>query len=207
MPPGHSVPPVMGNHTVINGDISHVRPRLPGGFPVNRDSAMTLTPSDGYYSGGGLQSTQKGKYGNRDMKTELQDITVEMDRITLGELLEEGKLTFQGVVGIYTMYIFYTIIKLLLKSQIFIVMEKLFIESLFVYSSSRKRYSYFRIYASKYSLCKNLAWLYNGTSITASFKEGKRSGTIWHKYFYDLLFSENLIFVLQERLPVFIAVF
>lgn len=88
--PGHSVLPVMGNHTVINGDISHVRPRLPGGFPVNRDSAMTLTPSDGYYSGGGLQSTQKGKYGNRDMKTELQDITVEMDRITLGELLEEG---------------------------------------------------------------------------------------------------------------------
>lgn len=35
------------------------------------------------------------------MKTELQDITVEMDRITLGELLEEGELTLQGAVGIY----------------------------------------------------------------------------------------------------------
>ena len=117
--PGHSVSPVMGNRTVINGDISHVRPRLPGGFPVNRDSAMTLTPSDGYYSGGGLQSTQKGKYGNRDMKTELQDITVEMDRITLGELLEEGKLTLQGAVGISTMYIFYTIIKEAFKKSNF----------------------------------------------------------------------------------------
>lgn len=80
--------PVIGNH-VVNGDVPHVRPRLPGGFPV-RDSTISITPSDGYYSGGGLQSTQKGKYGNRDMKTELQDITVEMDRITLGELLEEG---------------------------------------------------------------------------------------------------------------------
>ena len=27
------------------------------------------------------------------MKTELQDLTVEMDRITLGELLQEGKKT------------------------------------------------------------------------------------------------------------------
>ena len=53
------------------------------------------------------------------MKTELQDITVEMDRITLGELLEEGKLTFQGVVGIYTMYIFYTIIKTAFKKSNF----------------------------------------------------------------------------------------
>ena len=44
-------------------------------------------------------------------------------------------------------------------------------------SSSRKRYSYFRIYASKYYLCKNLGCLYNGTSITASFKAGKRNGT------------------------------
>ena len=87
--------PVIGNH-VVNGDVPHVRPRLPGGFPV-RDSTISITPSDGYYSGGGLQSTQKGKYGNRDMKTELQDITVEMDRITLGELLEEGELTHTAV--------------------------------------------------------------------------------------------------------------
>ena len=83
--------PAMNNH-IVNGDVPHVRPRLPGGFPV-RDSTISITPSDGYYSGGGLQSTQKGKYRNRDMKTELQDISVEMDRITLGELLEEGELT------------------------------------------------------------------------------------------------------------------
>ena len=76
------------------------------------------------------------------MKTELQDITVEMDRITLGELLEEGKLTLQGAVGIYTMYIFYTIIKTAIKKShfhyhgktrhrklvcLFIVKEKVFI--------------------------------------------------------------------------------
>ncbi|KAL9963804.1 hypothetical protein ACROYT_G027349 [Oculina patagonica] len=78
--------PVM---TILNGDVPHVRPRIPGGFPV-RDSTISITPSDGYYSAGGLQSTQKGKYGNRDMKAELKDLEVEMDRITLGELLEEG---------------------------------------------------------------------------------------------------------------------
>ncbi|KAK2573797.1 Tyrosine-protein kinase RYK [Acropora cervicornis] len=72
-----------------NGDFPHVRPRLPGGLPV-LESMLSITPSDGYYSGGGLQSTQKGKYRNRDMKAELQDLTVEMDRITLAELLEEG---------------------------------------------------------------------------------------------------------------------
>lgn len=72
-----------------NGDFPHVRPRLPGGLPV-LESMLSITPSDGYYSGGGLQSTQKGKYRNRDMKVELQDLTVEMDRITLAELLEEG---------------------------------------------------------------------------------------------------------------------
>lgn len=78
----------LANH-VLNGDVPHARPRLPGGFPV-RESTISITASDGYYSGGGLQSTQKGKYRNRDMKNELQDIIVEMDRITLGELLEEG---------------------------------------------------------------------------------------------------------------------
>ena len=83
------MPAVLVNH-VLNGDVPHVRPRLPGGFPV-RESTISITASDGYYSGGGLQSTQKGKYRNRDMKTELQDIIVEMDRITLGELLEEGE--------------------------------------------------------------------------------------------------------------------
>ena len=76
---------------IANGDVPHVRPRIPGGFPV-RDSTISITPSDGYYSAGGLQSTQKGKYGNRDMKAELKDLAVEMDRITLGELLEEGEL-------------------------------------------------------------------------------------------------------------------
>lgn len=75
--------------TILNGDVPHVRPRIPGGFPV-RDSTISITPSDGYYSAGGLQSTQKGKYGNRDMKAELKDLEVEMDRITLGDLLEEG---------------------------------------------------------------------------------------------------------------------
>lgn len=74
---------------VTNGDVPLARPRLPGGLPVI-ESTLSITPSDGYYSGGGLQSTQKGKYRNRDMKTELQDLTVEMDRITLGELLQEG---------------------------------------------------------------------------------------------------------------------
>lgn len=82
----------LANH-VLNGDVPHARPRLPGGFPV-RESTISITASDGYYSGGGLQSTQKGKYRNRDMKNELQDIIVEMDRITLGELLEEGELRF-----------------------------------------------------------------------------------------------------------------
>lgn len=77
--------------TMLNGDVPHVRPRIPGGFPV-RDSTISITPSDGYYSAGGLQSTQKGKYGNRDMKAELKDLEVEMDRITLGELLEEGEV-------------------------------------------------------------------------------------------------------------------
>ena len=76
--------------TILNGDVPHVRPRIPGGFPV-RDSTISITPSDGYYSAGGLQSTQKGKYGNRDMKAELKDLEVEMDRITLGDLLEEGE--------------------------------------------------------------------------------------------------------------------
>lgn len=75
-----------------NGDFPYVRPRLPGGLPV-LESMLSITPSDGYYSGGGLQSTQKGKYRNRDMKAELQDLTVEMDRITLAELLEEGEKT------------------------------------------------------------------------------------------------------------------
>jgi len=87
--PNRTVPAV-GNH-FLNGELPHVRPRLPGGFPV-RDSIISSAPSDGYYSGGGLQSTQKGKYRNRDMKTELQDIAVEMDRITLGDLLEEGEI-------------------------------------------------------------------------------------------------------------------
>lgn len=81
-----NIPTVM---TILNGDVPHVRPRIPGGFPV-RDSTISITPSDGYYSAGGLQSTQKGKYGNRDMKVELKDLEVEMDRITLGDLLEEG---------------------------------------------------------------------------------------------------------------------
>lgn len=148
MQPGHSVPLVMGNHTVINGDLSHMRPRLPGEFPVNRDSAITLTPSDGCYSGGGLQSTQKGKYGNRDMKTELQEITVEMDRITLGELLEEGKLPLQGAVGIYTMYFSTPSLKLPLKSQIFIIVEKLIMESrlacLFMVKKSLFTFSHLR---------------------------------------------------------------
>ena len=76
--------------TILNGDVPHVRPRIPGGFPV-RDSTISITPSDGCYSAGGLQSTQKGKYGNRDMKAELKDLEVEMDRITLGDLLEEGE--------------------------------------------------------------------------------------------------------------------
>lgn len=81
--------PVATNH-IPNGEVPHIRPRMPGGFPV-RDSTISITPSDGYYSGGGLQSTQKGKYGNRDMKAELKDLEVDMDRITLGELLEEGE--------------------------------------------------------------------------------------------------------------------
>ena len=81
--------PVVTNH-IPNGEVPHIRPRMPGGLPV-RDSTISITPSDGYYSGGGLQSTQKGKYGNRDMKAELKDLEVDMDRITLGELLEEGE--------------------------------------------------------------------------------------------------------------------
>ena len=75
------------NH-IANGDVPHVR--VPRGFQV-RDSTVSIAPSDGYYSGGGLPSTQPGKYGNRDMKSELKDVAVEMDRITLGELLEEGE--------------------------------------------------------------------------------------------------------------------
>lgn len=82
--------PVVTNHIPNGGvHVPHVRPRLPGGFPV-RDSTISITPSDGIYGGGGLQSTQKGKYGNRDMKAELKDLEVDMDRITLGDLLEEG---------------------------------------------------------------------------------------------------------------------
>lgn len=82
--------PVVTN-LIPNGGVHvpHIRPRLPGGFPV-RDSTISITPSDGNYGGGGLQSTQKGKYGNRDMKAELKDLEVDMDRITLGDLLEEG---------------------------------------------------------------------------------------------------------------------
>ena len=83
--------PVVTNHIPNGGvHVPHVRPRLPGGFPV-RDSTISITPSDGIYGGGGLQSTQKGKYGNRDMKAELKDLEVDMDRITLGDLLEEGE--------------------------------------------------------------------------------------------------------------------
>ncbi|PFX33600.1 Tyrosine-protein kinase RYK [Stylophora pistillata] len=84
-----SVPLV--TNLIPNGGVHvpHIRPRLPGGFPV-RDSTISITPSDGNYGGGGLQSTQKGKYGNRDMKAELKDLEVDMDRITLGDLLEEG---------------------------------------------------------------------------------------------------------------------
>ena len=83
--------PVVTNHIPNGGvHVPHVRPRLPGGFPV-RDSTISITPSDGVYGGGGLQSTQKGKYGNRDMKAELKDLEVDMDRITLGDLLEEGE--------------------------------------------------------------------------------------------------------------------
>ena len=83
--------PVVTN-LIPNGGVHvpHIRPRLPGGFPV-RDSTISITPSDGNYGGGGLQSTQKGKYGNRDMKAELKDLEVDMDRITLGDLLEEGE--------------------------------------------------------------------------------------------------------------------
>ncbi|KAK3747506.1 hypothetical protein QZH41_011373 [Actinostola sp. cb2023] len=64
-----------------------------------RNHSESSAPSELYPHAGGLTSTQKGKYGNRDIKSELRPLDVDLDRITLGDLLYEGTFAriYEGV--------------------------------------------------------------------------------------------------------------
>ena len=84
------VPP--GN-LASNGDVHHNRSSSGTFSGVHiRNGSINSGPSDGYCSASGVPTTRKEQYRNRDIKTELKDLVVEMDRITLGELLQEGVL-------------------------------------------------------------------------------------------------------------------
>lgn len=82
--------------TLHNGDIPSATSRTHSisssvTAPMHNTS-VSSAPIELYPHAGGLTSTQKGKYGNRDIKAELAPLDVDLDRITLGDLLYEGKV-------------------------------------------------------------------------------------------------------------------
>ncbi|XP_031567702.1 tyrosine-protein kinase RYK-like isoform X2 [Actinia tenebrosa] len=89
--------------TLANGDIPSATSRTHSisssvTAPMHKAS-VSSAPVELYPHAGGLTSTQKGKYGNRDIKAELAPLDVDLDRITLGDLLYEGTFAriYEGV--------------------------------------------------------------------------------------------------------------
>ncbi|XP_048588391.1 tyrosine-protein kinase RYK [Nematostella vectensis] len=103
--------PPIPNTNLSNGDISRTMSMSSNVTALNRGTSVSSAPvprgdsvssapgMELYPHAGGLLSTQKGKYGNRDIKSELADLEVDMSRITLGDLLYEGTFAriYEGV--------------------------------------------------------------------------------------------------------------